>query len=286
MSIVPVVLRAHNDMPLVAETLQKLDTQRTPFLLVAFDNDSTDGTRETISRYTGNIHHVAAGTYVPGRVLNRAMAATEGEFVVFLNSDCTPQNDRMLESLLAGFENDNVAAVFGRQIPRPGCAALLAKDTEDTYGDGARQRYWRHCFSMAVSAIRRSVWEQMPFREDIQYSEDIDWTWNARQLGYEIRYAPDAIVMHSHNYTLRQFYKRHVGEGRAEAAIFDWSPWESSLLRYSLLPFARQVLSDWKYCLTDLQVAAALHSPMLRAAQMAGRRRGFASVRRMPKGRG
>lgn len=283
MSQVPVVLRARNDMPLVADTLRKLATQRAPFVLVAFDNDSTDGTREEIGKYTGHIHRVAAGTYVPGRVLNKAMAATEGEFVVFINSDCTPQNDLMLGSLLAGFTDKTVAAVFGRQIPRPGCAPLMAKDTEDTYGDGARQRYWRHCFSMAISAIRRSAWEQMPFREDIQYSEDIAWTWDARKRGHEIRYVPDAIVMHSHNYTMKQIYRRQFGEGRAEAAIFDWSSWEQSFVRYSLLPYARQVMSDWKYCLANFQVGAALYSPMLRAAQLAGRRRGFLCGSKTPE---
>jgi len=220
---------------------------------------------------------VPAGAYVPGRVLNQGMAATGGEFVVFVNSDCTPQNDGMLAALLAGFSEEKVAAVFGRQAPRPDCRPLMAKDTEDTYGDGSRQRFWRHCFSMAISAVRRSVWQEMPFREDIQYSEDIDWTWRARRRGYEIRYVPDAIVLHSHNYTLRQFYKRHFGEGRAEARIFEWSPWERSLVRYSLLPYVRQVASDWKYCLARRELSEAISSPILRMAQLAGRRQGFVS---------
>jgi rhamnosyltransferase len=277
MSPVCVVMRAHNDMPLVAETLRRLQTQRRPFRLVAFDNASTDGTLEEVRKYTDCIHHVPAGAYVPGRVLNQAMAATDGEFVVFLNSDCTPQDDCMLDALLAGFADEKVAAVFGRQMSRPGCRPLMAKDTEDTYGDGSRQALWRHCFSMAVSAIRRSVWTRMPFQEDLQYSEDIDWTWRARRRGYEIRYAAGARVIHSHNYSLRQFYRRHFGEGRAEAHIFEWSPWERSLVRYSLLPYLRQVASDWKYCAANLQVGAALYSPVLRMAQMAGRRRGFSS---------
>jgi rhamnosyltransferase len=278
MNPVHVVLRAHNDMPLVAETLRNLARQKHPMVLTAFDNASSDGTLEEIRKYTDRIHHVPAGGYVPGRVLNQAMAATEGDFVVFVNSDCTPQNDGMLSALLEGFDADEVAAVFGRQAPRPGCRPLMAKDTDDTYGDGSRQRFWRHCFSMAVSAIRRPVWERMPFREDIQYSEDIDWTWRARSQGYQIRYVRDAIVMHSHNYTLRQFYKRQFGEGRAEARIFEWSPWERSLVRYSLLPYMRQVSSDWKYCLSRLQLGEAFYSPVLRMAQLAGRRHGFTSA--------
>jgi len=188
----------------------------------------------------------------------------------------------MLDELLAGFGDEfgaeKVAAVFGRQMARPDCRPLMAKDTEETYGDGSRQRFWRHCFSMAVSAIRRSVWERLPFNEDLQYSEDIDWTWRARACGYGIRYAAGARVIHSHNYTLRQFYTRHFGEGRAEARIFEWSPWERSLVRYSLLPYLSQVSSDWKYCAAHLLAGEALYSPLLRMAQLAGRRRGFWST--------
>jgi rhamnosyltransferase len=117
----------------------------------------------------------------------------------------------------------------------------------------------------------------MKFDEHIQYSEDIEWTWRARQRGYWIRYVPESVVMHSHNYSLRSYYKRHYGEGKAEAVIFDWSPWQMSFLRYSMFPYARQVVSDWRYCLRRFALGAAACSPVLRMAQLLGRRAGFAA---------
>jgi rhamnosyltransferase len=271
-----VVMRSHNDMPVIAETLVGLHGQDHPFELICLDNESQDGTIEELNKYTRSVITIPQGSYVPGRVLNLGMELTSSEKVVFLNSDCTPQHPQWLRNLLAGFgEEDSVAAVFGRQIPRPDCHPLLAKDTEDTYGDGNRQQYWRHCFSMASSAISRSAWESHKFDEDLRYSEDIDWTWRMRQAGYGIRYVQDSVVMHSHNYTLRQFYRRHYGEGRAEASIFEWSPWDASFLRYSLLPYGRQVLNDWKYSLSRGLLGPCLWSPLLRLAQMTGRRKGF-----------
>lgn len=270
-----VIMRSHNDMPVIAETLSRLSCQTIPFELVVLDNASTDGTLEEVRKYTERILHIPAGAYVPGRALNMGMEATEGELVVFLNSDCTPINDHWLENLLHGFTHERVAAVFGRQVPRPGCFPLYARDIEETFGDGSRQRFWRHCFSMASSAIRRSVWVKMKFNERLQYSEDIEWTWRARQQGYAVRYVPDSIVAHSHNYSLRAYYKRHYGEGKAEATIFDWSRWQRSLLRYSLLPYMRQVLADWRYCVPRSAWGAALQSPVFRMAQMLGRRAGF-----------
>ena len=269
-----IIMRSYQDMPLIADTLAMVSRQTTPFELISLDNESTDGTLQEIKKYTDRIINIPKGTYVPGRVLNKGMEVSHGEFVVFLNSDCTPQNEFWLKNLLAGFTDDNVAAVFGRQIPRPDCHPIFAKDTEDTFGDGSNQKYWRHCFSMASSAIRRSVWEKMKFDEDIQYSEDIDWTWRARKKRHEIRYVADSIVLHSHIYSLRQFYRRHYGEGRAEAVIFDWSRWERSFIRYSLLPYIRQIISDEKYCLSHFSLGACLYSNVLRFAQLLGRRAG------------
>lgn len=270
-----IVMRSHNDMPIIAETLTGLDSQNHPFELLSLDNSSSDGTVEELRKYTNRIINIPAGTYIPGRVLNLGMESSGGEFVVFLNSDCIPQDRYWLETLLSGFDSDRVAAVFSRQTPRPDCRPIFAKDTEDTYGDGSRQKYWRHCFSMASSAIRRSVWEKMKFNEKIQYSEDIEWTWRARQQGYTIQYVSQSIVMHSHNYSWQQFYRRHYGEGRAEAVIFDWSWWDKSVVRYSLLPYARQVVSDLRYCVGEGFFREAMHSPVLRMAQLLGRRKGF-----------
>ena len=271
-----VVMRSHNDMPIIAETLEKLNQQDLPFELICLDNESEDGTLEELKKYSGRIINIPKGTYVPGKVLNLGMELSQGDFVAFLNSDCTPQDKNWLAKLLAGFNQEaGIAAVFGRQIPRPDCLPLFAKDTEDTYGDGSRQKYWRHCFSMASSAISRSAWESQRFSETLKYSEDIDWTWKARQRGYTIKYASESVVMHSHNYSLKQFYRRHYGEGQAEAIIFDWTKWEMSLVRYSMLPYVRQIINDWKYCASKGILATAMFSPILRFSQMIGRRNGF-----------
>ena len=271
-----IIMRSHNDLPIISETLQKLHSQSHPFELICLDNESTDGTVGELRKYTNRVFNIPRGAYIPGRVLNMGMELSQGPLVVFLNSDCTPQNSEWLTNLLSGFEEEEkVAAVFGRQIPRPNCNPLFAKDTEDTYGDGSRQKYWKHCFSMASSAISRSVWELFRFDEGLKYSEDIDWTWKAVQKGYKIKYVSDSVVMHSHNYTLKQLYRRHHGEGRAEANIFEWTIWERSFLRYSLAPYARQILSDWKYCVRHGFLLSALSSPITRLSQMIGRRQGF-----------
>lgn len=268
-----IAMRANNDMPIIARTLERLARQTVPFELLILDNQSTDGTLEEVAKYTDHI--VPIQRYIPGQVINRGMENTQGEWVFFLNSDCIPQSDDCLERLLARTAGDEVAAVFGRQIPRPDCWPIYAKDTEDTYGDGSRHRYFRSPFSMAWSGVRRSVWEGMRFDERLIIAEDIDWTYRARQRGHQVNYAADSVVEHSHNYTLKQFYSRMRKEGRDDALIFEWSPWERSLLRQTVLPLGRRVLSDWRYCLRHFAPAWLAAAPVFRVAEALARRRGF-----------
>jgi rhamnosyltransferase len=272
-----VVMRARNDMPLVKETVDKVLKQTIPTFLLAFDNGSTDGTREYLQAHANALVDIPADEYVPGRVLNNGAGQANSDIVVFLNSDCTPADGHWLENLLKPFEDPQVGAVFGRQLPRPGCTPVAARDIEDTFGDGLAQDRWRHCFSMASSAIRKSAWKNIPFSESVKYSEDIDWSWRLNRAGFQVRYAPESCVFHSHNYTNEQWNKRQYGEGKAEALIFPWSAWQKSLLRYSLLPFLRQVLADMIYSLKKHQWNGLWIAPGYRYSQMIGRRAGFTS---------
>jgi rhamnosyltransferase len=270
-----VALRSFNDAWIIRRTLEALKTQSVEHKLLILDNASSDGTAEIGREYADLFVNVPSGSYVPGKVLNQAMELTEGDFVVFLNSDCPPQDAHCLERLIRPFDDVQVAATFGCQMPHADCYPIFARDTDDTFGDGSRQKYWKHCFSMAISAVRRSDWEARPFREDIQYSEDIEFTWAQVQRGQKVAYAADARVLHSHNYSIAQYAKRQAGEGKAEAAFFEWSRWQTTFWRYTLLPTLRQIAKDWIYCAKRKQWAWLLWAPAYRIRGAIARRRAF-----------
>ena len=113
-----------------------------------------------------------------------------------------------------------------------------------------------------------------PFETRIQYSEDIDWSYRLKLDGYRIQYAKDAVAMHSHNYTLKQSYKRHFGEGSAEAWIFRHGELRLNWQRTFLMPFVLEVLRDFKWALQERSVDAAIHTVPLRLTQKWARWRG------------
>jgi len=114
--------------------------------------------------------------------------------------------------------------VFGRQIPRPDCLAPFARDYDRCFGPQRESVHWDHFFSMVSSGLRRDAWSRRGFIETMQYSEDDEYTRWCRAHGYQIRYVPDSVVMHSHNYTPRQAFKRSFGEAWALAAVSEESP--------------------------------------------------------------
>jgi rhamnosyltransferase len=272
-----IVLRCFNDVGVVGGTLDAVYSQVGPsFRVVAIDSGSSDGSVEVLKRYPLELVQIPLGTYIPGKVLNMGMRLGSEPFAAFVNSDCTPQNREWLARLVAPLGTDaKIAAVYGRQVPRPDAHPLVVKDYERAFGDGRVAATWRHFFSMASSAVRRSVWEERPFDEGIRYSEDVLWSWQRRQEGWRIAYAADSVAMHSHNYTVAEMRRRFAGEGKADAAIYGASLVDTSLLRGFLLPCAAEIARDLAWTARRGEFKAMAEAPIHRLVQKASYRRGL-----------
>jgi rhamnosyltransferase len=274
---IAIIMRSFNDADVIQDTLEALSRQTVrQFELWNFDSSSTDGTLEIIRKFNhaDRILLNDSAQYNPGRVLNEAVATVDADILVFLNSDATPQDEFWLERLVEPLMDPTVGAIFGRQVARHNCRSLFVKDTERAFGDGSESARWTHFFSMANSAARKTVLDRFPFETAIDYSEDIEWSYRVRRGGYRIRYAADSVVMHSHNYTLRQSYKRHYGEGKADAFIFKEGELNYSWMRYFLLPFVMESLRDARWAISERSLDALLHGIPLRFVQKWARCRG------------
>ena len=219
---VSIIVRSYNDIEYIERTLQMINNQTfQDFELINVDSGSTDGTWEIVKQYNRKIaYQIKPSEYVPGRVLNKAIELSSGEIIVFNNSDCIPLHKEWLANLIKPLGGEGVAAVFGNQLPRPDARALIEKDHERAFGTGEISATWKHFFSLATSAVSADLIREKPFDNDVQYSEDIEWSWRMKNQGYKLIYVPDARVEHSHNYTIPEVFKRFHGEGVAEGKIY------------------------------------------------------------------
>lgn len=275
--MISIVIRSKNDAELIGATISAVHGQdlEDGVELIHIDSGSTDGTVDLIrAARPGKLIEIKAEEYVPGAVLNRGMREARGEWVVFLNSDCQPLDRQWLRKLLAK-RDAGTGAIFGRQEPRPGCRAVYAHDYQRCFGDSRESSEWEHFFSMANSAVNRAAWEEQPFREDLQYSEDDEWSRRLLKHGWGVAYAEDARVMHSHNYTLRQAFRRCYGEAFARAALEAVTPGEYGFFRTMILGNAREAARDLRYCWRSRRVAEWPYALAVRTWQRAGKLRGF-----------
>ena len=128
---ITVVVRSHNDRDLIRDTLSRLCEQtvvnRMEILL--FDDNSTDGTLEIAASFPSvTIMPWDGQTYNPPRVLNRAIDAAHGKYIVFNNSDAVPCSSDAVERIVARLQNPGVGAVYGNQLPREDALPLVRKD--------------------------------------------------------------------------------------------------------------------------------------------------------------
>lgn len=276
---VSVLVRAHNDEAFIERTLNGIFSQKAGFRfeVVVCDDASTDRTREIAARFPVRFFERPQGPYKPGRTLNALVRSAEGEIVVFNNSDAVPLDGKWLSSLVKPLLDADGGRVFSfaNQLPRADAQALVRKDSERAFGDGTVHSTWRFFFSLASSATWRRLLIETPFDEDIQYSEDVEWTWrNSRRQVDPVRiaYCPDARVEHSHNYSLRELSRRFYGEGVADGRIFG----DRAQLVRELAGAARETLRDWRYllarptCWREIPVA-----PVRRLVQRVSRWRGL-----------
>lgn len=206
------------------------------------DSGSTDATLEIARGYPIRIEQIPAHEFHHARTRNLAASLGKGPIVVNLSGDAIPASDTWLHSMLANFSDPGVGAAYGRQLPKPG-STLERYDTFDqVYGaqrlvkdpahrNGLGYRFYH--FSDVNSAIRRSVWEENPYPEDLKMFEDLAIAKRILDAGWKIIYEPGAPVFHSHEYSTKQLFKRYfdIGYTLKELQIWDTPGTRSTLFR-------------------------------------------------------
>jgi rhamnosyltransferase len=272
-----IVMRSFNEGWALRETLPAL--QRQSFIsweLIVIDSGSTDGSQQQIrAAQPAHFVQITPAEYNPSRVMNHGMRLARADTVVFLNADATPQGAGWLQPLIEALQHPRVAACFSRQIPRPDCQAVYACDYDRCFGPQRESARWDHFFSMVSSGLRRDVWRLRGFREDLQYAEDDEYTRWCRAKGYEIRYVPDSVAMHSHNYTPPQAYRRAFGDARAMAASWTGGRGDLSFPRTVVLGWLQDVRKDLAFCARHQRLHEWPHAARIRWNQRRGRLAGF-----------
>jgi rhamnosyltransferase len=222
--VVSVVIRVRNAVEQLNQCLQNLKQQILPaetrLKIIVVDNESTDGT-DIVARCNGaTVLTISTERFSWGRALNQGIAATEGDVVLLLSADAYPADKSWICEMLRPFSDPDVAAVYGRQIPYSNAPVDERVRLYKHFGTD-RKRFDKDnlgigptgkgmIVSNACAAIRRSVWQQIPYDENIEAGEECPWSYNIIQRGYAVIYQPFARVYHSHRDRAFKLAWRHM----------------------------------------------------------------------------
>jgi len=199
--MISLIIRTYNEEKWIGQclrTVQQQDVdQQTEVVLV--DNLSTDKTVEKAEHVHPELTLVEIEEYMPGYALNEGVRASEGEYIVCLSAHCIPVDNRWLQNLVDNFEcEEDIAGVYGRQVPVESSDPADKRDLIRTFGLERRIQDRDTFFHNANSMVRRDVWEECPFKQDVTNIEDQIWGNEVINAGYKLIYEPDAAVYHYH----------------------------------------------------------------------------------------
>jgi rhamnosyltransferase len=192
--------------------------------VVIVDSTSSDSTRQNV-RWAGyKLLNIPKASFSHGATRQMATEYLPwADFFVFLTQDAIPCGDNSIEQLLRFFNDPEVGAVYGRQLPRSEADAIETHArlfnypaTSDVRSFSSRMRlgFRAAYFSNSFAAYRRTALEAVGgFPKDTIVSEEV--TVSARMLiaGWKIGYNAEATAIHSHPLSIRQEFSRYFDIG-------------------------------------------------------------------------
>lgn len=256
--LVSVLLLTKNPGPGFKEIVRVVLSQEDiSYEVIAADDGSTDGTVRLMEKNGIKVYSVKPNEFGHGRTRNIIANLAQGRLLAFLTHDSLPVGERWLYSLTKPFSDSLVAGVFGRQVPKPR-ADLLEKyyldylypadGREISMSENKEFKLPEFFFSNANSMIRKSVWQKIKFPEGVLMSEDQWWAKEVLSSGYKIVYAPQAVVKHSHSYSLKNLFRRNFDSGVSLRGLDQSSGLES------FQKFVNFVFGEIKFLISNGQI--------------------------------
>ncbi|OGW74746.1 MAG: hypothetical protein A2Z72_08065 [Omnitrophica bacterium RBG_13_46_9] len=214
-----IIIASYNDAKNLADCLESLratDCPREDFETIVVDNNSTDNTRDVVSRYP-EVIYLTEDKNGRSFARNKGIRHAKGDILVFLDSDGRV-TDGWLRRITEPFSDRGVGAVGGAIFPfEEGnlISQYLAVSLFLTYPRYGRKRYVRGYPSCNLAVRKRLVPQGFDTAVFNAYGgEDKDLCYQVLGLGYKIVFQPDAIIYHRHPTTLRGLVKSLIESSR------------------------------------------------------------------------
>ena len=195
---VTVIVPHYHDLAGLALCLAALDRQTYPrqdFEIVVGDNNSPEGEAAVARVIAGRARLVIVREKGAGPARNGAVAAAHGEVLAFTDSDCQPERDWLAEGVAALGAYDFVGGRVKVLVDDANCMTP-AEAFERVFAFDFKNYILKKGFTGSGNLFcSRAMFETVGgFRAVV--SEDVDWSFRARRMGFRLGYAPEVVLGH------------------------------------------------------------------------------------------
>lgn len=216
-SLVIPTLNAAKD---IGQLLERLKNQSHPLdEILVIDSSSDDDTAAIARQYGVRVYVIPRSDFDHGGTRHKAFLMTETDYVLFMTQDGLPANEDYVENLIEPFCDKTIAMVSGHQLPRTDARAFeklvrafnypstsFVRDISDLHTLGIKTFF----ASDTCSAYRRTAYLKCGgFDNPCNTNEDMLMAAKFIGANYKVAYAANAEIVHSHNFSLKQQYRRN-----------------------------------------------------------------------------
>lgn len=169
------------------------------------------------------VRHITKEEFDHGGTRNLGASLSTADIIMFMTQDAMPEDSRLIENLIKPLKKENVAVAYARQLPNEQAGEIERYTREFNYPatsiykskkDIEKLGIKTYFCSNVCSAYKRDIYMKLGgFVTQTIFNEDMIFASKVIQDGYQIAYAADARVIHSHKYTYRQQFTRNFDLG-------------------------------------------------------------------------
>ncbi len=202
-----------------------LDSHAPPRVLVV-NSSSGDGTVELAQKMGAEVLVVPRNEFNHGTTRELARHVLGTDIVVMMTPDAKPQGPELLANLVRPIVQGAASVAYARQVPHDGAKFFEAFPRSFNYPEESENRSIEDVKRIGPAAFFCSnvcaAWSNSALDEIGGFSptlslEDVIATARLLHAGHRIAYCADAVVAHSHRYSLSQEFRRHFDTGYVRA---------------------------------------------------------------------
>lgn len=185
--------------------------------------ESNDNTEDIMNDNNINYKVVKKKDFSHSLTREKAAFESEADILVFITQDIVIKDNNFLYELTKPIIDGLVEATFARQICNNNSIEKYTRELNypsesyiNSKSDIDKKGLRTFFFSDAASAISKEIFIKLNGydHKNLPISEDMYIAYKIIMNGYKIKYCSEAVIIHSHDFTLKEQYNRYKLTGR------------------------------------------------------------------------